>query len=190
MKIKEFFNPDANAGGGYGRLGKSNGVGTNWVKNSEFPYRDHVEDEDCDCDECFLDQEEENLKNIFANNINQQYSIPDPLNQGKVKDRFSFVSAGTRLGERIETPDGRSGPNSPAISGMSSGWTRPPPGNHWDEEEKEVNSIEDIPSPDERAVLKADQIKNLIHKRQKGIKLKENKLLNNLCHIFGPEFFF
>lgn len=194
-KLKEFqgyFNsprPDANTGGGYGRLGKSKGVGTTWTLPSTYPYKEEPEDdeESCSCDDSLEDDAfaSEHERQKFLNKVNGKYIDADPLNL-RIADKFAFVNGSTRLGERIETSDGRSGPYAPRVSGAKHGWSRPLNGMPWDEDDP-AYELKDIPEPDERAIKKQQKIRDLIKKRQ---EFKENRLIMNLCEIFGLSFFF
>ena len=172
---------DANSGGGYGRTGKPTGASTTWQSGADFPYKsvDAITDEELDdIDDVWSD---EDSASKFVNKVMSKYSTHDPyaFKHGR-RDNSSLAHSSNRgLGETAmasgispfpnmyknrQTSSGgmsptiyTTGPGLKGGKGSKRGWSTRPPARTNDNNE-EARTWEDIPSDDERALLKVQNM--------------------------------
>lgn len=149
---------DGRGGGGYGSVGRSRFAGAPVHLGAIYPYGSRERDEcsacdrspdrcecgpGCDCEECRRDFGDGRLANVTLSNV----VAADPARARLgAPDRSALVTGASRLTlERIFTPDARSGPLSPRVSGSKHGWSRPQPGMPWDDDDESMPlSLRDV----------------------------------------------
>jgi hypothetical protein len=177
---------DDRDGHGYGRIGEPKGAGTTWVMGADYPYvkvgNDATEEEMIEMD----DDEDYDMNKMMSKLTSTFYTPHDPMGQrtGRV-DRATFASGGRGLGEALgnvaipgmykHRDSGLGGgikytTNRPQRTGMKYGWSMRPPvyDDAPGEDLEPVYHIEDLPSDDERALMKA--------KREHEVMVSEFKI--------------
>jgi len=161
---------DARQGHGFGHIGKPTGAGTTHQARTEYPYTDGPEELDPEV------EEEEPLDiddvQVFANKIGQRTTGDANKGRGNVDRQYFGLGEGT-ANSISPFPDlykgrqasGGAGGMAPTVyktapgkqggggKGSLKGWTRPPPVMFGDEMAP-AYTLDDIPTDDERPLLK------------------------------------